>query len=55
MCGRFSLSNKESVKSNMPAKFALEVNKGWFSEKNVEIGDKITIKQDKFIKINVIK
>lgn len=30
--------------SKKPAKYALEVNKGWFEKNNIKIGDKINIK-----------
>jgi uncharacterized membrane protein (UPF0127 family) len=47
--------NEESVKSISPAQWALEVNQGWFKDNNVDIGDKISLKSNKMIKINVIK
>ena len=47
--------NEQSVKSNSPGMWALEVNQGWFKQNNVKIGDKISLKRDKIIKIKVIK
>ncbi|OUV99488.1 MAG: hypothetical protein CBD16_08130 [Betaproteobacteria bacterium TMED156] len=47
--------NEESVKSDSPGMWALEVNQGWFKQNNVKIGDKISLKSDKIIKINVVK
>ena len=37
--------SKDSVCSTMAAKYALEVNSGWFEEKNINIGDSIEIKK----------
>ena len=39
------LFSKDSVCSTMAAKYALEVNSGWFEEKNINIGDSIEIKK----------
>ena len=47
--------NEESVKSNSPGIGALEVNQGWFKQNNIKIGDKISLKSNKIIKIKVIK
>lgn len=47
--------NEESIKSGSPAKLALEVNKGWFNDNNVKVGDKISLKSNKLIKINVVR
>lgn len=33
------------VASKKPASYALEVNAGWFQQKNVRIGDKIAVKE----------
>ena len=37
--------SKDSVCSTKAAKYALEVNSGWFEEKNINIGDSIEIKK----------
>ena len=37
--------SKDSVCSSKAAKYALEVNSGWFEEKNINIGDSIEIKK----------
>ncbi len=36
--------SKKSVCSKAPVKYALEVNKNWFKEQNIKIGDVIDIK-----------
>jgi uncharacterized membrane protein (UPF0127 family) len=36
--------SKKSVCSRNYAKFALEVNRGWFKDNNIDIGDVIDIK-----------
>ena len=36
--------SKKSVCSRNYAKFALEVNRGWFEDNNIDIGDVIDIK-----------
>ena len=36
--------SKKSVCSKVPVKYALEVNKNWFKEQNIKIGDVIDIK-----------
>ena len=37
--------SKDSVCSTKAAKYALEVNSGWFEEKNINIGDSIEVKK----------
>ena len=37
--------SKDSVCSTKAAKYALEVNSGWFEEKNINIGESIEIKK----------
>lgn len=44
----------DSVKSAKPAKWALEVNQGWFSKNNVKVGDKINC-HGRNIKLTIIK
>lgn len=50
------LSDK-SVKSNEPAMYALEVNKGWFKDNGISVGDLIKMKDcsNKSIKIGIVK
>jgi uncharacterized membrane protein (UPF0127 family) len=47
--------SEESIKSNKEIKWALEVNKGWFSDNNISVGDKVNIPSSKKIKIRVLK
>lgn len=47
--------NETSVKSKQPAQYALEVNRGWFNKHNIQIGDSITIPNQRNIKIRVLK
>lgn len=48
------LSDK-SVKSNEPAMWALEVNKGWFKSNNVDIGDLISMNTcNKTVRISIV-
>lgn len=42
-----------SVKSNKPAKWALEVNLGWFDDNSIKVGDAVAIPS--VIKIRVLK
>ena len=46
--------NEKSVKSLKPAKWALEVNQGWFKENNIKTGDKLSFFDNLKIKINII-
>jgi len=49
------LSDK-SVKSNKPAMWALEVNKGWFKENGIGVGDLITIQDcSKSVRISIVR
>lgn len=48
------LSDK-SVKSNDPVMWALEVNKGWFSDNKIKVGDKCDTTFVRDIKIRVLK
>ena len=34
--------DEQSVQSKHPSKYALEVNKGWFQENNISVGDKVS-------------
>ena len=43
----------KSVKSKNRSKWALEVNKGWFEENNINVGDEITTPDYKKIKIHI--
>jgi len=47
--------SEESVKSSVPAKWALEANKGWFSRNNIKIGDRVSRLAEATIKIRVVK
>ena len=47
--------DESGVTSNNPAKWALEVNKGWFEKNNIKIGDKFDIIAGGEIKIRVLK
>ena len=47
--------DESGVTSNNPAKWALEVNKGWFEKNNIKIGDKFDIIDARDIKIRVLK
>ena len=47
--------SEKSVLSKSPAKYALEVNQGWFIKNNIKIGDKIKINCNKVVKISVKK
>jgi uncharacterized membrane protein (UPF0127 family) len=44
-----------SVKSKKPSKYALEVNKGWFKENGISIGDNISLFEKKCNKKRTIK
>lgn len=46
--------NEVGVKTNAPAKWALEVNRDWFANNNIKVGDIVNI-PDNEIKIRVIK
>lgn len=43
------------VKSSKPAQYALEVNKGWFQDNNVKIGDIVEIPGSRSITIRIVK
>lgn len=48
--------SEESVKSSKPAMFALEVNKGWFKNNNVKVGDLIKVQDsNKLVRISVVR
>ena len=47
--------DETSVTSKQPSMWALEVNSGWFQKNNIKIGDKISIINDKIIKVKVVK
>lgn len=40
--------NLDSVSSTMPAQYALEVNRGWFSKNNIKVGTKVTLSFPRF-------
>ena len=46
--------DQTTVKSEQLSKWALEVNRGWFQENNIEIGDKIDL-HSKQVNIKIIK
>ena len=46
--------DEAGVKTILPAKWALEVNKGWFNNNNVKLGDVVDI-PSRDIKIRVLK
>jgi hypothetical protein len=46
--------DETGIKSNKPAKWALEVNSGWFDDHNISVGDKVDIPKSKKIKIRVL-
>ena len=49
------LSDK-SVESNKPAMYALEVNKGWFKDNGIGVGDLIRIQDsNKSVRINIVR
>ena len=48
--------SEESVKSKEDAMFALEVNKGWFKDNGISVGDLIKIKDcSKSVRINIVR
>lgn len=47
--------SEESVKSSVPAKWALEANKGWFSRNDIKVGDSVGRLAESPIKIRVVK
>lgn len=47
--------DEKSVKSNKKCKWALEVNKGWFDQHQVKVGDIVEIPFSRDIKIRVLK
>ena len=47
--------DEAGIQTNRPAKWALEVNKGWFDKNNVKIGDKFDMISSRDIKIRVLK
>lgn len=40
----------DSVRSAKPAQYALEVNRGWFTENNIKVGDKVKLE---FPRVNI--
>ena len=44
--------DETSIKSSKPAKWALEVNRGWFDDNNIKIGDSIIYGRSINIKIS---
>lgn len=48
-------NDSSSISSEGLAKFALEVNKGWFHDNNIKVGDKIKLNSNKNVKINIVK
>ena len=47
--------NEVAVKSKKPAQYALEVNRGWFDDNNIKVGDLVTIPNMRAIKIRLLK
>lgn len=47
--------DETATNSNNPAKWALEVNQGWFQDNKISKGDKISFFSDKLVKINIVK
>ena len=47
--------DEQSVESKEKCKWALEVNRGWFHENQVKVGDMVTIPFSREIKIRVLK
>lgn len=48
--------SEKSIKSNKPAMYALEVNKGWFKDNNVKVGDLIKLQaSSKSVRISVVR
>jgi hypothetical protein len=50
-------NDKSQVRSGMPAKYALEVNQGWFSKNNIKAGDEVMFPENifsKLVKIRII-
>lgn len=47
--------DEKKISSSRPAKWALEVNKGWFNKNQIKEGDKVDIPESKKIVINIIK
>ena len=47
--------NEVAVKSKKPAQYALEVNRGWFDNNNIKVGDLVTIPNSRVIKIRLLK
>ena len=50
-----SPGDETGTKSNKPAKWALEVNKGWFAKHNIKVGDTVSIPSSRDIKIRVLR
>ena len=47
--------SEKSISSSAPAKWALEMNKGWFSRNNIKIGDKVSNLGGQSVRIKIIK
>ena len=47
--------NQNAVKSLEPAQYALEVNKGWFNNNQIKVGDKVILPNLHAIKIRLSK
>ncbi len=47
--------DETGITSNEPAKWALEVNKGWFDKNNIKIGDKFGIIEPLGVKIRIFR
>ena len=47
--------NQNAVKSLKPAQYALEVNKGWFNNNQIKVGDKVVLPNLHAIKIRLSK
>ena len=47
--------SEESIRSSVPAKWALEANRGWFLRNNIKIGDKVSSLTEGSIKIRIVK
>lgn len=47
--------SEKKITCEKPSMYALEVNKGWFDENNIKVGDKISGLDNNGIKIKIIK
>ena len=47
--------DETSISSDKPAKWALEVNSGWFDDNKIKIGDTVTNISNKLVKIKIVK